>query len=80
MKRITDQDELEGLVGGSFIDDLLGEIDYPPEDDMKWFIDEEKEIVYMEWNKKIFSRSSKYTGGDGYDEEEWKELNTNDNN
>lgn len=72
---LVSQDELEGSVGGSFLDDLLGLIDYPSEDKIKWY--EDDMYVEMHWGDRIFRCvKEQREGDDGYllEEDEWHEV------
>jgi hypothetical protein len=66
MKKTT-EDLLEGTVGGSFLDDLLGLLDYPT--DIEWF--ENTTHVEAHSNGKIWRRSKTFMHGFGQYEEEW---------
>jgi hypothetical protein len=72
---LVSQDELEGSVGGSFLDDLLGLIDYPSEDEMKWY--EDNIYIEMHWAGRVFRCVKNQRESDnGYllEEDEWHEV------
>jgi len=66
---IYSQGEIESEFGGSFIDDILSEIGYPPEEHLVWKIDNNH--VYVMHNNIMWSRSPNFDGNVGEYLEEW---------
>lgn len=78
MMQSTSQNELEGTVGGSFLDNLLGLINYPPEDDITWY--ENDTHVEMRWAGRIFrcvKDQRKDSNGLTLEDDDWHELTSN---
>jgi hypothetical protein len=66
---IYSQDEIEGYIGGSFADDITGDIDYPPEEELMWKIFNHK--VYLTHNDTTWSRSPNFDSNTGNYLEDW---------
>ncbi len=66
---IYSQDEIEENIGGTLIDDITAQIDYPPEEQLIWKIANNK--VYLSYNNTTWSRSPNFDDNTGDYLEDW---------